>query len=304
MPVLFLLPLLWSFAIALVLLVTPVVAGLDAPETPRLSVSGMLPVARPTATQPVASGPAGPAAYAAYAQGPGARTPGADAFLDGVETHTLRLVNEERRRAGRPSLAPDDRLAAVARAHSRDMLVRGYFQHVTPEGLTPADRVAGVHRRHVGVSGENLWARNGDHTADTAAIAAQAVRDLMASAGHKENILRDSFTHLGVGVAADSGQIRLTQVFGGLRALLDADLPQRVRQNAPLTLRATPFGAGAKPPTQFGLFAPAKGNALLGPEPLATAAARVPPGDYRLQLYFPEGQGWTIVFGPDLKVEP
>jgi hypothetical protein len=38
-------------------------------------------------------------------------------------------------------LAPSERLNAVARAHCEDMLQRGFFSHITPEGLTPEDRV-------------------------------------------------------------------------------------------------------------------------------------------------------------------
>ena len=41
-------------------------------------------------------------------------------------------------------LAPNALLTEVARLHGEDMLQRGYFSHITPEGLTPEDRVIGA----------------------------------------------------------------------------------------------------------------------------------------------------------------
>jgi hypothetical protein len=41
-------------------------------------------------------------------------------------------------------LAPNALLTEVARLHGEDMIERGYFSHITPEGLTPEDRVIGA----------------------------------------------------------------------------------------------------------------------------------------------------------------
>jgi hypothetical protein len=41
-------------------------------------------------------------------------------------------------------LAPNALLNEVARLHCEDMLQRGFFSHVTPDGLTPEDRVIGA----------------------------------------------------------------------------------------------------------------------------------------------------------------
>jgi hypothetical protein len=38
-------------------------------------------------------------------------------------------------------LAPNTLLTEIARLHGEDMIKRGFFSHVTPEGLTPEDRV-------------------------------------------------------------------------------------------------------------------------------------------------------------------
>ncbi len=305
--VVILLPLLWSGLIALILILVPVAAGLGTPDAPQVPVAAV-PPALVTATRPVAAGPTTALEFLAFANGAGARSNGADAFLDEIETVSLRLVNEERLRAKLPPLLLDDRLSAAARAHSRDMLVRGFFDHVSPEGLTPADRIAGVHRRHIGTSGENIWGQTGANGGKAGSVAALAIKGLMASPGHRENILRETFTHIGVGAAGDGQHVRLTQLFGGRKALLDSDLPAMVRVGTPLALAATPSSADTRTrgrtAERFALFAADRGQAVQGPDPIANAVVRAAPGIYRLQLYFSETGGWTIAFGPDLKVAP
>jgi uncharacterized protein YkwD len=105
------------------------------------------------------------------------------------EQRLLDLANQERLRVGLRALAQDDQLREVGRAHSKDMLARGYFSHNTPEGLDPFDRMeqAGITYR---VAGENLA------FAPTVEIAHSG---LMNSPGHRANILKPEFTRLGVG---------------------------------------------------------------------------------------------------------
>jgi uncharacterized protein YkwD len=116
-----------------------------------------------------------------------------------LEAQMLVMVNEERKKAGLPALKPDPELTRVARAHSRDMFVRGYFSHFTLEGKTLADRL-----RAGGVSflnaGENLA------LAPTIKLAHY---NLMNSPGHRANILHHSFGRLGIGV-----------LDGGMRGLM------------------------------------------------------------------------------------
>src|SRR5215210_3559785 len=107
-----------------------------------------------------------------------------------LEAQMLDMVNEERRAAGLKPLAPDPELTAVARAHSTDMFARGYFAHVSPDGLSPFDRMtrAGVTFR---AAGENLA------LAPTVRVAHTG---LMNSPGHRANILHTSFGRLGIGI--------------------------------------------------------------------------------------------------------
>ncbi|NOR04962.1 MAG: hypothetical protein GQ575_01480, partial [Deltaproteobacteria bacterium] len=72
--------------------------------------------------------------------------PWAEAERLGLDTEVLRaeVVPEETAvlwDQGLWPLAPNALLTEVARLHGEDMLQRGFFSHVTPEGLTPEDRV-------------------------------------------------------------------------------------------------------------------------------------------------------------------
>ncbi len=106
------------------------------------------------------------------------------------EQGMLKLLNQERRKAGLSGLTEDSQLTDVARAHARDMLEQGYFSHYTPEGLSPFDRMeqASIVYQY---AGENL------------AFAPEvtiAMDGLMKSPGHRANILSPNFGKVGIGV--------------------------------------------------------------------------------------------------------
>jgi uncharacterized protein YkwD len=64
----------------------------------------------------------------------------------------LATVNAERAAHGLPPLTYDERLSEIARSHARDMVLRSYFAHETPEGESPFDRMAhaGYHFAYAG----------------------------------------------------------------------------------------------------------------------------------------------------------
>ena len=107
-----------------------------------------------------------------------------------LERQMLDLVNDERVANGLQPLAADPELTEVARRHSTDMFVRGYFAHDTPEGLSPFDRMRDAHVGFL-TAGENLA------LAPTLSIAHTG---LMNSPGHRANILRPQFGRLGIGI--------------------------------------------------------------------------------------------------------
>ena len=122
-----------------------------------------------------------------------------------AEAAVVDLVNQERARAGCPSVRGEAALHDLARRHSADMAARGYFDHTDPDGRTPWDRAeaAGIS----GLGAENLAMGAAD---------ARSVMDLwMNSPGHRANILTCDFTRIGVGMHAGSGGGPWwTQVFG------------------------------------------------------------------------------------------
>ena len=124
--------------------------------------------------------------------------------LPELEQPMLDLLNAERAKADLAPLVLDQRLSAVAREHSQNMLARGYFAHDTPEGRTPFDRLeaAGITYR---AAGENLA------LAPTLSLAHTG---LMNSPEHRANILRPEFRRVGLGIV-DAGVrgLMVTQTF-------------------------------------------------------------------------------------------
>src|SRR5690242_7242362 len=51
-----------------------------------------------------------------------------------LERRVHELINDVRVEHGVAALAYDERLAKIARGHSRDMVVRNFFSHVNPDG--------------------------------------------------------------------------------------------------------------------------------------------------------------------------
>ncbi|MEJ8840195.1 CvpA family protein [Ramlibacter sp. AN1133] len=121
-----------------------------------------------------------------------------------LEEQMLELVNAERRAQGLKAVRPDPILSELARAHSRDMLARGYFAHVSPEGKDLSDRMRQARIGYLS-AGENLALAPTLYTAHTG---------LMRSPGHRANILRPQFGRLGIGIL-DSGKhgLMVTQDF-------------------------------------------------------------------------------------------
>ncbi|CAA9365106.1 MAG: hypothetical protein AVDCRST_MAG89-4026 [uncultured Gemmatimonadetes bacterium] len=111
------------------------------------------------------------------------------------------LVNRHSTSVGCPPLAPLGGAARAAQLHSEDMARRGYFDHTSPDGQQPWDRVAaqGVRYRMVG---ENIA-----HT--PGATAAETLRGWIASPGHRRNLENCGYTHHGVGLS----NARWTHVF-------------------------------------------------------------------------------------------
>jgi len=126
--------------------------------------------------------------------------------LDRTAAEVTDLTNRERARAGLPPLATDALLTRAAQAHSTDMVVRAFYSHTGPDGSQPWDRAAaaGSTRRTIG---ENI--------ACGQRSPAEVVEGWMNSPGHRANILKREFTHIGIGFAGGGkAGTYWTQLFG------------------------------------------------------------------------------------------
>lgn len=129
-------------------------------------------------------------------------------FATSVEQHIVEAMNAERVKNNLAPLASDAKLAAIARAHSKDMLASGYFSHTNQSGCN-----AGCRLNAAGYLwwsyGENIYSMSGyDLTAKDAAQ--KIVSGWMNSSGHRANILGSTFTHVGVGIAVQGSKIYAT----------------------------------------------------------------------------------------------
>ena len=135
------------------------------------------------------------------------------------ELEFVALINGEREQRGLSTLLLDPMLTQAARAHSEEMCTADYFDHhsPTPALASPMDRYLSASRQ-LGLSqpeyllvGENIYycsicsdIYNVDY----------AHRALMASPGHRANILETRFTKIGLGVYRNTkGEFWVTEMF-------------------------------------------------------------------------------------------
>lgn len=123
-----------------------------------------------------------------------------------IEREVLTRVNRYRKSEGLPTLAPDARIAEIARGHSRAMAAgRTGFGHGGFKGRTQAVETRVPYKRVA----ENV----SRHSRDPREIPAVAVERWVDSRGHRRNIEGPyAVTGVGAAVGAD-GSVYLTQLF-------------------------------------------------------------------------------------------
>ncbi|MFQ5875004.1 MAG: CAP domain-containing protein, partial [Dehalococcoidia bacterium] len=123
-----------------------------------------------------------------------------------AEAAVQQRVNQFRQGQDLTLLAPNGSLAEVARAHSKDMADRGYFDHNSPEGLGPQDRVerAGLDDF---LCGENLFMVEDAKEDSTEFISGESFTGWLNSPGHYENMIKSGFDTGGVGIFVRSKNI-------------------------------------------------------------------------------------------------
>ena len=101
------------------------------------------------------------------------------------------LVNEHRASVGCDALSWNADVAAVAQAHSEDMVARDYFAHTNPDGASPFDRMS-----NAGVT----YSRGAENIAYGYGTPQAVLQAWLDSPGHRANIENCALTEHGVGL--------------------------------------------------------------------------------------------------------
>lgn len=126
-------------------------------------------------------------------------------ILEGFEYQLFDLTNAARVNHGLNILTWNNLVKFTARNHSLDMAENKFFDHTNLEGQSPFDRMQ---------EDDVVFTYAGENLAYGQLSSIFAHEGLMNSEGHRENILRDEFEFLGVGVAFnDKSQPYYTENF-------------------------------------------------------------------------------------------
>lgn len=106
-------------------------------------------------------------------------------------------INRARQRHGLPALTANKQLRKAGGRYARDMVARGFFSHVSPEGKTMSDRLrkTGYIAGATFSIGEALGTGSG-----TESTPARTVRAWMHSPPHRALLLSPGFREVGIGV--------------------------------------------------------------------------------------------------------
>jgi uncharacterized protein YkwD len=132
----------------------------------------------------------------------------ADPELARMEAALHRAVNQFRTEQRLISLTRDATLDAVARAHSEDMVVRGFFSHESPEGHNWVDRLQRSGIEGFALAGENVGKTN------RAEPNRQILNGWIHSPDHRLNLTARPYNATGIGIArAPDGTLFYTQLY-------------------------------------------------------------------------------------------
>lgn len=113
-------------------------------------------------------------------------------------------------------LAWHEELAVTARQHSADMLQRQYVAHLTPEGLTVAQRIRNRRISYL-ACGENIgivYGRAAHSERGAYDIHNAFMNQPRSLTNHRGNLLNPIWTHVGIGIAYNpDGALVVTQNF-------------------------------------------------------------------------------------------
>ncbi|NLT94162.1 MAG: hypothetical protein GXW85_01280 [Clostridia bacterium] len=146
-----------------------------------------------------------------------------------LEQKMLEMINEERSEVGLAPLKMDNKLVQLARLKSQDMIEKNYFSHTSPTYGDPFQMMKDFGVEYW-MAGENL-AGNPSLTG--------AHESLMNSPGHRANILKPEFTHVGIGI-----------VKGGRYGMMFTQMFIKARDGERVETSNTPIPAPVNPVEQ------------------------------------------------------
>jgi hypothetical protein len=134
--------------------------------------------------------------------------------LEQLEDRLFYLVNRERSERGLAELQFDPRLRAMARDHSLKMIQEKKLAHDFPGYENLAERA---------VRSGLYFSELGENVASGDTFVMRFYHEqLMASPGHRENLLSGAFRQLGIGLGLSGNQYYVTQEFAALFAPVPA----------------------------------------------------------------------------------
>ena len=112
----------------------------------------------------------------------------------GFEKVSFELSNSFRVKNGITEFVWSDEAANVARLHSEDMKKNNYFNHVSPSGAGPGERLEAA---------DMMWRAYAENIAMGYSNAIDVTYGWINSSGHRSNLLFDAVDYLGVGIKED-----------------------------------------------------------------------------------------------------
>ena len=134
--------------------------------------------------------------------------------LQNIQRLALILANGDRVTDGLPPMSIDPVLSQAAQSHAEDMLRRNYFSHYSPEGESPADRLAAAGRQ--GFPAENIAMTEDPRISRVQPQTIETFQhQWMNSTGHRRNLMNPNYIRFGYGFAIDpsSGRVFAVQMF-------------------------------------------------------------------------------------------
>ena len=224
---------------------------------------------------------------------------GGGRFMPAVEDDLMPEHNDFRTHQGLKPLRRHEGLVLAARAHAADLLQRRYFEHASPEGFTSVERVSLLARSFIGLAGENIVEEENGPPASAADLA-ELWRN---SPGHRQNMLRPTYTHIGIGVVRGGSRTIGAVAFGESFAELDAPLAWRIGDGSALPELLKTSGA----PIRGYALAPVGGGAEIGPFWLGDPpSAPDRSGAYALKPYMADAadkRRFIIIDGPIVEAD-